>query len=100
MVKPSEKYLKFDAADYLRDLDDVAAFLEGALEDSIEDPTALPHALGVIARSRNMSEPARRVGMSRDGLDKALPEDGNPTWSTILKVTDAPGLRFERHTVA
>lgn len=37
--------------------------------------------------------------MSRDGLYKALSEDGNPTWSTILKVTTALGLRFELHSV-
>ena len=96
----SEKYQRFDAADYLKDLDDVAVFLEVALEDSAEDPSAVPHALGIIARSQNMSELARRVGMSRDGLYKALAEDGNPTWSTILKVTNALGLRFELHTVA
>ena len=96
----SQKYMRFDAADYLRDLDDVAMFLEVALEDSAEDPSAVPHALGIIARSQNMSELARRVGMSRDGLYKALSEDGNPTWSTILKVTNALGLRFELHNVA
>ena len=96
----SEKYQRFDAADYLKDLDDVAVFLEVALPDSAEDPSAVPHALGIIARSQNMSELARRVGMSRDGLYKALSEDGNPTWSTILKVTNALGLRFELHTVA
>ncbi len=96
----SEKYKRFDAADYLKDLDDVALFLEVALEDSAEEPSAVPHALGIIARSQNMSELARRVGMSRDGLYKALSEDGNPTWSTILRVTNALGLRFELHTVA
>jgi probable addiction module antidote protein len=96
----NEKYKKFDAADYLTDLDDVTALLEGALEDSNEDPTAVPHALGIIARSQNMSELARRVGMSRDGLYKALSADGNPTWSTILKVTTALGLRFELHKAA
>lgn len=96
----SGKYKAFDAADYLDDLDDVAGYLELALEDSLGDPSAVPRALGVIARSRNMSELARRVGMSRDGLYKALSEDGNPTWSTILKVTNALGLRFELHSVA
>ncbi len=96
----NEKYKRFDAADYPKNLDDVAGFLEIALEDSVEDPTALPRALGVIARSQNMSELARRVGMSRDGLYKALSADGNPTWSTILKVTKALGLRFELHSVA
>ena len=94
------KYARFDAADYLEDLDDVAAYLEIALQESAEDPTAVPRALGVIARSKNMSELARQVGMSRDGLYKALSADGNPTWSTILKVTNALGLRFELHTVA
>ena len=77
----NETYKNFDAADYLRNLDDVELFLETAIEDS-------------------MSELARRVGMSRDGLYKALSSDGNPTWSTILKVTNALGLRFELHTVA
>lgn len=96
----SAKYKCFDAADYLENLDDVVTFLEVALEDSIDDPGAVPHALGVIARSQNMSELARRVRMSRDGLYQALSADGNPTWSTILKVTNALGRRFELHTVA
>ncbi|MFT4233901.1 MAG: putative addiction module antidote protein [Microbacterium sp.] len=95
-----DKYLPFDAADYLKNLDDVALYLEVALEDSGDDPTAVPRALGVIARSQNMSELARRVGMSRDGLYKALSAGGNPTWSTILKVTSALGLRFELRPAA
>lgn len=100
MKTNSEKYAPFDVADHLDDLEDVAGYLKLALEESAEDPSAVPRALGVIARSRNMSELARRIGMSRDGLYKALSEDGNPTWSTILKVTNALDLRFELHTVA
>lgn len=56
MATESEKYKLFDAADYLDDLGDVAGYLEIALEASAEDPTAVPLALGVIARSQNMSE--------------------------------------------
>lgn len=93
----SEKYMRFDAADHLSNRDDVATYLEIALDDSDEDPTAVPRALGVIARSQNMSELARRVGMSRDGLYRALSAEGNPTWVTLLKVTSALGLRFELH---
>ena len=99
-MNQSDKYKPYDAAEYLDDLDDVAGYLELALEESAEDPSAGPRALGVIARSRNMSELARRVGMSRDGLYKALSDDGNPTWTTIVKVTNALGLRFELHSVA
>ncbi|MGL4176000.1 MAG: addiction module antidote protein [Dermatophilaceae bacterium] len=100
MTDSEKKYQPFDPADYLDDLEDVAAYLEIALAASREDPAAVPRALGVIARSQNMSELARRTGMSRDGLYKALSADGNPTWSTILKITDALGLRFELHSVA
>ena len=64
------------------------------MEIATEDPTAVPRALGVIARSGNMSELARRVGMSRDGLYKALSDQGNPTWSTVLKVSEALGLKL------
>lgn len=100
MSNTSDKYKRFDVADYLFDLNDIAGYLELAIEESAEDPSAVPRALGVIARTQNMSELARRVGMSRDGLYKALSADGNPTWSTILKVTTALGLRFELHSVA
>ena len=100
MNAKSDKYQPFDVADYLVDLDDVAGYLERAIEVYGDDPSAAPRAVGVIARTQNMSALARRVGMSRDGLYKALSADGNPTWTTILKVTTALGLRFELHPVA
>ena len=40
------EYAPFDAADYLNDLEDVAGYLELALEESAEDPSAVPRALG------------------------------------------------------
>lgn len=96
----TEQFRRFDPADYLENIEDVAAYLQIALEDSADDPTAVPRALGVIARSGNMSELARRVGMSRDGLYKALSDHGNPTWSTVLKVCEALGLKLTFHAVA
>lgn len=33
-------------------------------------------------------------------MDKALSAEGNPTWSTVLKVTNALGLRLTLRTVA
>ena len=96
----NENHQRFDAANYLDDLDDVAGYLQIALEESGDDPTAVPRALGVIASSGNMSELARRVGMSRDGLYKALSDQGNPTWSTVLKVSGALGLKLSFQAVA
>jgi probable addiction module antidote protein len=91
----TETFESFDAGDHVRDELDARALLEVALEESAEDPSALPAALGIIARSGNMSELATTVGMSRDGLYTALSANGNPTWSTITKVTEALGLRIE-----
>lgn len=90
-----EEFQPFDAADYVRTVDEAVIMVETALEDSGEDPTALPAALGIIARSGNMSELARRVGMSRDGLYTALSAEGNPTWATVLKVTKALNLHLD-----
>ncbi|MDF1489605.1 addiction module antidote protein [Tessaracoccus caeni] len=98
MNSSGEKFSPYDSADYLRDLDDVAAYLEAALEDG--DPSLVTQALGAIARSGNLSELARRVGMSREGLYKALSADGNPSFATILKVTSALGLKLHFEPVA
>jgi probable addiction module antidote protein len=96
----AERFTTWDAADHLDDLDDIAAFLQAALEDADDDPSFLPIALGTIARSRNFSELARKVGMSREGLYKALSAEGNPSFATIVKVASALGLRVEFHAVA
>jgi probable addiction module antidote protein len=76
-MSTTEKYKRLDPAGYLDDLEDVVGYLAIVLEESGEDPTAVPRAFGVIARSQNMSELARRVGMSRDGLYKALSAEGD-----------------------
>ena len=89
-----ESYTPYDAADYLSGLDDVAAYLEAAIDEAGDDPAVITQALGVIARSGNLSDLARRTGMSREGLYKALSAEGNPTFATVMKVSHALGLRI------
>jgi probable addiction module antidote protein len=100
MTKSAEGFGHFDGADYLRTPADAAAYLEVALEESGDDPAAVARALGTIARSGNLSELARKTGMSREGLYKALTAEGNPSFATISKVAHALGLRIEFHAVA
>lgn len=88
-----DTFSRFDAADYLTDVETAAAYLEAALAESNHEPSVVAAALGTIARSGNMSELARRTGMSREGLYKALSEDGNPSFATIMAVSTALGLR-------
>ena len=94
------EFTEYDSADYLTSLDRIAAYLEAVLEEAGDDPAFVAKALGTIARSQNFSELARKVGMSREGLYKALSEDGNPSYATIVKVAKALGLKIEFHAVA
>lgn len=86
------KTLPFDAADSL-DTDAVRVELFGdALASG--DPAIITSALGLIARARGMSALAKETGLSRETLYKALSEGGNPTLDTLLKVTQALGVRL------
>lgn len=69
----------YDSANYIRNAEDAAAYLEVTLEESGDDPAMIAQAIGAIARSGNLSELARQVGMTREGLYKALSGDGNPS---------------------
>ena len=41
-----------------------------------------------------MSRLAREVGMTREGLYKALSEKGNPTFATVMRITRALGMQL------
>ena len=51
-------------------------------------------ALGTIARARGMSQIAKKAGLSRESLYKALSTEGNPEFATVAKVLRALGLRL------
>ena len=40
-----------------------------------------------------MKKLAREIEMRREGLHKALSEDGNPIFATVIRITRALGLR-------
>jgi len=86
------KFSRYDTVDYLKNEDDITAYLEAAMEDG--DPALITAALGDVARARNLSQLARDVGMSRQGLDKALSGEGNPSLATVTKVARALGFRL------
>jgi len=83
---------KWDSADQLKTKEDVAAYLEAVFEDG--DSTLITHALGVVARAEGMTEVAKQTGLTRASLYKALSGDGNPEFSTVLKVVQALGLKM------
>lgn len=82
----------WDAADTLRNKEDVAAYLDAVLEDG--DSELLKAALGDVARSKGMTEIADATGLGRTNLYKALSPEGNPEFATVAKVLKALGLRL------
>ena len=96
----SVKINRWDSSEYLRTEEDIRAYLEAVVEEGGDDPAAIVHALGVIARARNMSQLARDAGISREGLYKALSEEGNPTFATVAKIAKALGLHIKFQTAA
>ena len=89
-----EAFSQWDAADYLKSEEDMAAYLQACLEESPDDPALIAAALGDIARARGMVQLAKMTGLTREGLYKALSKDGNPSLGTVLKVLKALGLKF------
>lgn len=87
----------WDPAEHLDSEEAVIAYIEAALEDG--DPSLVAAALGDVARARGMSQLARDTGLSRESLYRALSAEGNPEFSTVLRVMKALGLRFSAQPV-
>lgn len=84
--------LPFDSADYLDTAEAIAAYLDAYLDEST--PEELRQALDTVARSHGISDLARRSGITRAGIYKALGQDGNPSFETIRSILAAMGLRL------
>ena len=87
-----ERTTVWDAASYLETEEDMAAYLEAALEEN--DAALVAAALGDIARAKGMTYIAKQTGLARESLYKALSSEGNPDFATVLKVVHALGLRL------
>ena len=88
------KTVPYDVSEQLRTPEERAAYLDAWLDDAPEDAAGIARALGDIARAKGMTQVARDAGLSRESLYKALGENGNPTFATVLKVARALGVRF------
>ncbi len=95
----AEKFTRWDASDHLKTEEDIAAYFEACLDDDPGDGSLVRAALGDIAKARNMSRLAKDIGLSREGLYRALSVDGNPEFTTIMKVIKGLGLRLHAGTL-
>ena len=86
------EYRRWDAAEYIRNEEEARLYLEACAEQDPGDGSLIRVALSDIARVRNMSSLARKVGMTRQGLYKALSTKGNPSFATVMRITRALGM--------
>jgi len=93
------KTSKYDVAEHLRTLEEMAAYLEACLEEANGDAAFIAKALGDIARAKGMTQVARDAGLSRESLYKALSGERTPGFDTILKVVGALGLKLHAEAI-
>lgn len=49
----------------------------------------------MVARAKGMSGLARKTGLSREGLYKALSKGCNPSFGAVFRVIEAMGVKME-----
>jgi probable addiction module antidote protein len=89
----------YDVSEHLRTPEEMAAYLDAWLEEAPDDAAGIARALGDIARAKGMSQVAKDAGLSRESLYRALSNEGNPSFATVLKVAKALGVRFHAQAV-
>ncbi len=82
----------FDVADYLKTDEDIRGFLKAAAEDGTEEDFL--HALKTAARAKGVAHIAKETGLARTSLYKALRPESTPRFDTVVKITNALGLKL------
>ncbi len=85
---------RYDVAEHLRTPEEMAAYLDAWLEEAPVSAAGVARALGNIARANGMAQLAKNTGLSRESLYRALSVEGNASFSTILKVAKALGVKL------
>jgi len=82
----------FDVVDYLKTEADIAGYLTAVLEDG--DPALFIAAIGDISRAKGMSDIAKKSGVTRESLYRALKIEAHPRFETVVKVIHALGMKL------
>jgi len=83
---------KFDVAEWLKTDEDIQGFLAAAMREGTT--SEFLHALNTAARAKGMRETAKKAGIPRESLYRAL-HAKNPRFDTVMKATRALGFNLE-----
>lgn len=87
------KTTRIDISKYLDNDEVITAYLNGILAEN--NAQVLLAALGHIAKARSMTQVAEKAGLSRESLYRALSENGNPRFDTLLRILDALNIQLK-----
>ncbi len=90
--KKSAKISKFDAADYLKSPEAIAAYLTEAF--ATDDAADICTALDTIARAKGMTNVASATGLSRESLYKSFSGSSKPEFETVRKAINSFGVKL------
>jgi probable addiction module antidote protein len=82
----------WDPAEYLESEEEIQAYLSDIFESG--DPELIVAAIGDVSRARGMAKIANNTKLGRESLYKSLSQDGNPSFSTVVKVMNSLGFRL------
>ena len=83
------------ASDYLKTPEEVAAYLNAAVDEMDGDPRLLMKAFRNVAEARGgISKLARQANLDRVALSRTLAGQRNPRLDTLAKVSAACGVKL------
>lgn len=96
----TEQFSQWDSARYLRTDDEIAAYIDACLEEGGTDAAFVTQALRTVARAKGTAVVAEQAGLTEPELDRLLCADQPPSFSAILRVIHALGLRLHAERAA
>ena len=90
-MKNVKKATEWNILDHLKTEEDIANYLEAALEEN--DTEFFLIALGDVAKARSINKIAKEIGVGRESLYKSFSGARRPNVETVFKAIDALGLK-------
>ena len=89
-MKKKETLRDYDAAEFLDSEELITIYLSDVLAEGTE--TEIKTALSNVARAKNMTDLANKMGIKRDELFKLLYDEENLEFSRVQKFLNAVGV--------
>lgn len=89
---------EFDVSKYLDNEEMIIEYLKAAIEEN--DTQFFMEALGHVAKARGMTDIAKKTGLGRESLYKAVSGNIKPKLDTVNKILNAVGLSLSVEKIA